>query len=106
MIATAANVEVFSLDEAMLSEAISLELTHALDLKPFDESILAAVLVRGRGLRDAGERDVCFVELDGDLQPWDRGDSPLQRLYDEAHIWVYRDYAQTTPNRPAAWPAR
>jgi len=101
------NLEVFALNDAMLERAVNLAFTD-LWLKPFDQSVLAAVLVRARELWNAGERDLCFCELDRDLQPWDRRNqrrASLADLYDEARVWVYEDFTLTKPVRPAGWPA-
>ena len=67
-IARHSGIEVFALSEAMLAKAVELS-TMNLDLKPFDQAILAAVLVRAGQLRDQGAGDVVFCELDSDLQP-------------------------------------
>jgi hypothetical protein len=77
-----------------------------LDLKPFDNSILAAILVRAGELAKEGGKDFAFCELDGDLQPWDRyGNAKpvLTRLYDDARVWVYGDFTMTTPEPPQDW---
>ncbi len=95
------GVEVFALHEGMLARSVELS-TQNLDLKPFDQAILAAVLVRSEELRDQGENDVSFCELDGDLQPWDKKGQvkqPLKALYDAAHVWVYGDFAMEKPAR-------
>jgi hypothetical protein len=100
------GIDVFPLDEQMLRRSVELS-TEQLDLKPFDQAILSAVLVRAKQLHKDGEADFCFCELDGDLQPWDRnGNSkqPLTSLYDEAHVWVYGDFAMKNPERPTGWP--
>jgi len=76
-----------------------------LDLKPFDQSILAAILVRAGELRNQGIDDISFCELDRDLQPWDkdgRRKEPLASLYDSAQVWVYGDFAMENPPRPPA----
>ena len=93
--------EVFPLSEEMLRRAVDLS-TQNLDLKPFDQAILAAVLVRGEALRAEGADEVSFCELDSDLQPWDkngRNKEPLSGLYDSAGIWVYGDFAMANPPR-------
>lgn len=98
------GVEVFALNDSMLE--LSLKLAPELDLKPFDMSILAAVLVRSEELYKSGEMDICFAEQDSDLQPWDKvGNSKpvLTRLYDEARAWVYRDFTLTTPELQPEW---
>jgi hypothetical protein len=100
------GIEVFPLSDAMLLRALELS-TQNLELKPFDQAILAAVLVRAETLRDQGADDVSFCELDGDLQPWDkdgRSKQPLTGLYDSARVWVYGDFAMENPPRPPALP--
>jgi len=56
---------IFLLSTEMLERSISL--ATEVDLKPFDNAILAAVLVRAHGLLNEGESDRAFCELDGDL---------------------------------------
>jgi len=100
-----AGLEVFPLSHTMLERSIALTLDK-LDLKPFDNSILAAVLVRAGELLRQGDSDLAFCELDNDLQPWGRDgrDKPqLRRLYDSARVWVYRDFTITTPEPPEGW---
>jgi predicted nucleic acid-binding protein len=100
------GVEVFPLNDAMLTRAVELS-TQNLDLKPFDQAILAAILVRGEELRDGGAGDVCFCELDRDLQPWNREGAtkePLKSLYNAAQIWVYGDFAMESPLRRSTFP--
>lgn len=95
---------IFPLSAEMLERSISL--TTEADLKPFDNSILAAVLVRAHGLLKDGETDLAFCELDGDLQPWDKngnGKPVLTRLYNEARVWVYGDFTMTTREPPENW---
>jgi predicted nucleic acid-binding protein len=92
-------IEVFALSEKMLARAVELSFQN-LDLKPFDQAILAAVLVRAQELCDSGADDIAFCELDGDLQPWDkdgRAKEPLYTLYTEARVLVYGDFAMETP---------
>jgi len=99
-------IEVFPLSEEMLAYSLELSLQN-LDLKPFDQSILAAVLVRGKALGAAGAYDIAFCELDGDLQPWDkdgRSKEPLTSLYDAAGIWVYGDFAMESPAKTPSFP--
>lgn len=98
-------IDVFALDQDMLERAVALGATD-LDLEPYDQAVLAAVLTRGAGLRDDGEDDVCFCELDRDLQPWDnQGNAKQQlvRLYDESRVWVYGDFALESPECPPDW---
>ncbi len=99
-------IESFPLNDRMLSRAVDLS---ALDLwlTPFDQAILAAILVRAEELRSAGETDLCFCETDADLQPWDKNDNsrqPLTSLYDSASVWVYGDFGMRAPERPDDWP--
>lgn len=97
------GIEVFALNEAMLTRAVDLSVLN-LDLKPFDQAILAAVLVKAEELREQGATDIVFCELDSDLQPWNRDGSmkqSLKQLYDAAGIWVFGDFAMSAPSRPA-----
>jgi hypothetical protein len=99
------GVDVFALNNRMLHQCTELALSD-LSLQPFDQAILAAILVRANELWAEGERDLAFAELDGDLQPWDRDGNPkrqLVELYDAAHIWVYGDFELLTPERPSDW---
>jgi hypothetical protein len=98
------GLEVFPLNEQMLEKSMSL--ATEVELKPFDNSILAAVLVRADDLRNKGNTDLAFCELDGDLQPWDKNGNTkpvLTRLYDDARVWVYGDFTLTTPEPPSDW---
>jgi hypothetical protein len=100
------GLEVFPLNENMLERAVSLS-TLDLSLKPFDQAILAAVLVRAEELARSREVDLCFCEADANLQPWGkRGDAkqPLTDLYDAAGVWVYGDFDLRDPERPDNWP--
>lgn len=99
------GLHVFPLSPEMLEQSISLA-TEKLDLKPFDNSILAGILVRAHELLNKGERYLAFCELDGDLQPWDKNGNTkpvLTRLYNEARLWVYGDFTMTTPEPPENW---
>jgi len=99
------GIEIFPLDDAMLERSIALTI-EKLDLKPFDNAILAAILVRAEELTKEGRSDLAFCELDGDLQPWGKHgvDKPVLRgLYDNAHVWVYSDFTMTTPEPPLNW---
>jgi predicted nucleic acid-binding protein len=95
------SINVFPLDETMLARSTELASETALDLKPFDLSILAAVLTHGAMLRAQGH-EVSFCTLDGDLQPWDRNGRriDLADLFDTAGIWVFGDFLMQTPPRP------
>ncbi len=103
---TEPGLELFPLNEHMLARAIELAQVD-LWLEPFDQAILAAILGRAEGLRKQGETDLCFCEVDADLQPWDRRGNAKQlltELYDEALIWVYGDFGMNAPERPETWP--
>jgi hypothetical protein len=98
------GIDVFALDEKMLARSIDLVSETALNLNPFDLSILAAVLSRGATLHGQGH-DVSFCTLDADLQPWDRNGrrTDLADLFDAAGIWVFGDFVMQTPPRPGAF---
>jgi hypothetical protein len=99
------GLTIFPLNEQMLERQVSLA-TEKLELKPFDNSILAAILVRANELAQRGVLNMAFCELDGDLQPWDRHGRAhpiLTKLYDDAHVWVYSDFTMTTPEPPKGW---
>ena len=91
----------------MLERALSLGLER-LDLKPFDNAALAAILVRGAEIKKTdATAELSFCESDSDLQPWDSNGNikpALAKLYEDAHIWVYEDFSMTSPARPKAWP--
>jgi hypothetical protein len=100
------GIEVFALTERMLARVVELASLN-LELKPFDQAILAAVLVRAEQLRDEGADEIASCELDSDLQPWDKNGEakqPLTSLYDSAHVWVYGDFALRSPERPETFP--
>ena len=95
-------LKILGLDDAMLARSTEIILA-GIDLKPFDQAILAAVLVSAEKLWAAGERALSFCETDSDLQPWDRDgrDKPLlKEAYDKVHVWVYGDFTLTEPERP------
>jgi predicted nucleic acid-binding protein len=101
-IANAPGVELFPLDEEMLRRSLSIGREHS--LKPFDQAILAGVLVRGARLA-VKDVHVCFLTLDADLQPWGKHrerKEPLGTWYDRAKIWVYGDF--NVPEPPDPWP--
>ena len=84
----------FALDDRMLDRALRLR-TEVATLKPFDEAILAAVLVKAGELRAAGASDLWFCDLDGDLVPVDRKGNPrreLVALYAAAGVTVRQDF--------------
>ena len=89
----------------MLTKALELAEID-LGLRPFDQAILGSVLGRAQELRSRGETEVCFCEMDADLQPWDkRGDSkqPLTDLYNEVGVWAFGNFTLTWPERPQNW---
>jgi hypothetical protein len=99
------GVEVFSLNDAMLERAAALG-AGEMELQPFDQAILAAVLVRAESLHAEGFTDLFFCQRDGDLRPWDRHGNAKQhlaRLYDAARVWVYGDFELSMPPRPVDW---
>lgn len=73
------GVDVFALDQRMLDRAIALR-SEAAALKPFDEAILASVLVKAADLKAGGETALFFCDLDGDLVPTDRRGNPRKEL--------------------------
>ncbi|HTV55492.1 MAG TPA: hypothetical protein VMI06_11335 [Terriglobia bacterium] len=99
------GMEVFSLSQEMLERCADLSYLR-LDLQPFNQAILAAILVRAEQLRGAGWSDITFCELDSYLQPWDKDSNRkegLAALYDKAGIWVYGDFLLRAP-KPDDWP--
>jgi hypothetical protein len=85
----------------MLARSTELALA-GIELIPFEQAIPAGVLVSAARLWNAGERGISFCEADSDLQPWDRyglAKPPLKDAYDQAHVWVYRDFTLTEPRR-------
>lgn len=98
------GLEIFNMSEEMLER--SADLTH-LGLQPFDQAILASILVKAEALKKNGLERFAFCEADSDLQPWDKvGDpkEPLVSLYDKASIWVYGDLLLEKPEMPQGWP--
>jgi hypothetical protein len=103
---TESALDVFPLTETMLELALKLG-TERLELHPFDASILPAILTRAGEIK-AKEKDaeLFFCELDGDLQPWDKNGNKkpvLAQLYDDSHVWVYRDFEMSGPVPPGDW---
>lgn len=93
------------MNEPMLAKVTDLSL-EALELKPYDQAILACLLVRAQDLLASGERELVFCELDGELQPWDRNGNRKDRLadmYDQVNVWVYGDYLLQNPPMPPEW---
>jgi predicted nucleic acid-binding protein len=101
------GVEVFPLTDRMLERSVQLG-TERLELDPFDNSILAAVLTRADELKSVdNSAEIFFCKLDSHLQPWDKVGNrrlPLAQLYDDAHVWVYGDFSMQSPDRPQDWP--
>jgi len=101
-ITSTAGVEVLPLDDAALGMSLELHFKEV-DLSEFDRAVLATVLTKGRSLRDSGETDVCFCELDSKLGPWEKKRTSQQRaefkkLYDYAGVRVYPDFTLTSPD--------
>jgi hypothetical protein len=104
-LACAPCVDIFGMDDAMLNRATEL-IIAGLDLKPFDQAVLASVLVHASRLWAQGERVISFCEIDSDLQPWDAYGNhkvPLRNAFNEARVWVYGDFTLTQPTRPDAF---
>jgi hypothetical protein len=102
-ITKAVGVEVLPLDGPVLDMSVTLHFKE-IELGEFDRAVLATVLTKGRSLRESGETDVSFCELDSDLWPWEkrtgRARAEFKKLYDEAGVWVYSDFTLTSPKRP------
>ena len=99
------GVEIFNMSEGMLVKSV--QLSH-LGLQPFDQAILASILVRAETLKKDGVERFSFCEADSDLQPWDKLGAPKERLlsiYKQAAIWVYQDFLLQERQMPANWPA-
>jgi hypothetical protein len=65
------GLKVFSPSERHLE--MSTELSFQLNLEPFDQTILAGILVRAEEiLLESKDAELVFCEKDGDLQPWDK----------------------------------
>jgi len=102
-ITKAAGVEVLPLDDGALDMSVKLHFKEV-DLSEFDRAVLATVLTKGRSLRNSGETDVSFCELDSDLWWWQKKTGQprdeLKQLYDDAGVWVYSDFRLMSPERP------
>jgi hypothetical protein len=75
------------------------DLSH-LGLQPFDQAIMASILVKAERLNNSGIERFAFCEADSDLQRWDKvGDpkEPLVTFYDKAVSWVYQDFLLEKP---------
>jgi hypothetical protein len=101
----AKGIEIFHLSQGMLERCSELSYLK-LDLQPFDQAILAAIVVRAEGLLSDGANDIAFCELDSHLQPWDKDSNRKERLaglYDKTRIWVYGDFLLQAPAKPTDW---
>ena len=102
-ITKAAGLEVLVLDGLILDMSLDLYF-KGIELGEFDRAVLATVLTKGRSLRDSGESDVSFCELDSDLWPWEkrtgRPRTELKKLYDDAGVRVYSDFVLESRERP------
>ena len=91
------------LDGPVLDTSVALHFKE-IELSEFDRAVLATVLTKGRSLRDGGETDVNFCELDSHLWPWEkrtgRARAEFKKLYDDAGVWVYSDFTLKRPERP------
>src|SRR5271157_5503323 len=102
----AKGIEIFNLNQDMLERCADLSYLR-LDLQPFDQAILAAILVRAEQLLADGVEEMAFCELDSHLQPWDKDSNREERLaglYDGARVWVYGDFLLQAPAKPDDWP--
>lgn len=100
------GVEVFHIEEEMWVRITELSFL-GLQLQPFDQAILASILVKAEKLQKQGVVSAAFCEVDSDLQPWDKAGEakdPMVRLYDQASIWVYGDFLMQRPEMPQGWP--
>ena len=105
--ATAAlpHLHTFALDDIMLARCTRLALDGTAK-DPFDQAILAGIIVTAERLWAEGEQALSFCEADNDLQPWDKRGGPkpeLKALYDNAHVWVYGDFTLSQPARRAGF---
>lgn len=97
------GVHGFALDDDMLERVLTIRhLPDVQQLKPFDEAILAAVLVSSERLREDSVHDVRFFTKDSDLWPWrpkqDGIRADLKKLYDDANVWVQSNYDTAVVN--------
>jgi hypothetical protein len=91
------NVKAFALSEAMLARVLDLRrsVIEVNQMKPFDEAILAAVLVQAEAERCNGASDLTFCTLDADLLPWTKRREPrpeLDALYKQAGLTVLASF--------------
>ena len=105
-LASLPGLYVFDVDSECAARCSELSY-QGLDLKPFDQMILASILVRSARLAAGRKVEFSFCQKDQDLQPWGGSGiskKALVKLYDEAGIWVYGDFLQRRPERPSGWP--
>lgn len=69
--------------------ARTLQVFTVKSLKPFDEMVLGAVLSKATELYTAGERDLHFCDLDGDLAS---KHPPLLAVYASCGLAVHQDF--------------
>jgi predicted transcriptional regulator with HTH domain len=100
------GIDVFALSEPMLERSRSLGF-EKLELQPFDNSILAAIITRAEALKkNEPDSQLVLCQLDDDLRPWNSEGQvkpTLARLYDDARVWVYGDFEMAKPPRPENW---
>lgn len=96
----APGLDIFPLSTAMLEGSLKLP-NIGYPLKPFDQTILAAILARADELVSTGVDRFVFCELDDDLRPLAKDGSPrktLVALYEARNIIVQPDFL--IPNLP------
>ena len=83
------NLEIFPMNERQLERSLEIGFLDIAGLKAFDHAILAAVLGRSEEIRstDPGV-ELCFCELDSDLQPWFKKDG--KRRSDLCDLYMIR----------------
>jgi hypothetical protein len=91
------NVSIFALSEAMLTRALELRraVVEVNQMKPFDEAILAAVLVQAEIEHRRGASELFFCTLDSDLWPYTKNREPrrgLESQYATAGITVLQGF--------------
>lgn len=102
------GLTVFDLSQEMLETCTRFSFLK-LGLDPFDQAILAAVVVKSGEIIEQGANGVAFCEVDSDLPPWGKAGprkDALTKLYDDAGVWVYGDFLLANPEIPANWPRR
>ena len=92
------NVTSFALSEAMLGRVLDLRraVVEVNQMKPYDEAILAAVLVEAERVQKEGAEGATFCTLDSDLLPWTKkgeARAQLKGLYEAAGVTVLASFA-------------